>query len=214
MYKKLIVYLFLTSVFLAPKNLEARGYSSSHWYMSLSMGKETMNNEDSSFLNLESSYTAGLSLGHAFCLNHYSNGFNVYLDWTILDLRFSDYSKDYMAKYGAGKTYLYTFDVGTFVGPRVRIGSSRYWNVNVFAKYAPTFYNLTNGQLKQYDMGFAHQIATGADICYHKVALGVEFRKLYMDCDLVLKDDYANTEEYSTSITKTQRLNFFLRLTF
>ena len=187
--------------------------SNSFWNLDIRTGVECIGNKNSYLLNMDATYIEGLSFGRAFCLNDnsYSNVL-FYVDWTILDILFADYSEDFMKKYGAGTIYFFNADIGTFIGPRVNLGQKDGCNVGIYCRYAPTLTTYLNGQFNSYDTSFSHQFSAGIDFGYDFICFGVDFRRAYTNCDFILKDDYAYTMDQRMSLI--QKNNIIVYLTF
>lgn len=190
-------------------------YSKSFWHISLTAGPESLSNPSGDFLDMKATYAAGLSFGRAFCLNNESDSdIGIYLDWTIIDILFTDYSRDYMKRFGAGTTYFFNTDIASFIGPRINIGDLDEFNIGIYGRYAPTFTTCTNGMFRPYDNAFSHQISAGIDFSYGFISLGIDFRRGYTKCDLVLKDDYANIVNQSTALIQKNNILAHLSLRF
>lgn len=174
-------------------------------YINFSYGTERLENKNGDFLNLKSDYTVGLTMGHSYSLHRTPllNLITFCLDWTYLDVKFSDYSTEFQEKYAVGKAYLFNIDASMHIGPSVRLNFTPKLSVNAYVHFAPTFTDYFNGEFDQYDYKYSNQYVIGFNVAYSIVSVGFDYRTSTTNHKFKVKDDYAFETEIEGSMRKT-----------
>lgn len=198
---RILAFLFLYIV--ATTSLFAQKERNS--YINFSYGIEHLENKNGDFLNLKSDYTVGLTMGHSYSL-HRTPLFSMLtfcIDWTYLDVKFSDYSTEFQEKYAVGEAHLFNVDASMHVGPSIRLRPISKLSINAYFHYAPTFTDYFNGEFNQYDYKYSSQFVIGFNVAYSVISVGFDYRTSTTDHTFKVKDDYAFETEIEGSMHKS-----------
>lgn len=220
---------FLLILFILPfANSNAQDYKPKGTYLNFNYTKSKLKFEDGYSLNND--WGAAITAGHTFFLHKkpIAGMVRFGLDWTFVDLNFSQYSEKYFDLYDDDdeeyydddydKSKIYQGEIGMQFGPSVTVTPIKHLSLSAYFRYAPSFVGFYSDEIDEFKGSFGSFFVTGLSASYRRISLGIEQRwgsfKLKLDDD---DDDYYYEEDddyYRAGKVKTVGPRFYIGFRF
>ena len=166
-----IIFLILSIV----RNVNAQDNEPRAKYLNLNYMKATM---ESGGVKVKSDYSAGLTAGRTFYVhkNPLAGMIRIGIDWSYLDLNFSQFSNEYIDEEYVDEYKNYKIEAGMQVGPSVTISPVQNLHFNAYARFAPCYSGMVDSDFEKVSSAYASFFVTGASVSYSVISLGLENR--------------------------------------